>query len=83
MSRAPAARFEPTPQQLADAYAAHRRRSWPASLQAALACPLHGRLIYLHAKTRWLQAQRRAAQPAAPTTPARCGKRAAAGDTDD
>ena len=86
--------FAPSADDLAAAYAAHRRRSWPPTLEAALACPLHSRLVHLHARCRWLRlqaAQAKAARP--PATPARPvpsplptvrdGKRLAAGDTDD
>lgn len=80
---------------LAAAYTRHARRSWPPTLQAALADPLYGGLVRMHAITalRKQQALQSAGRPPAvmTSTPRAMrlpalqfdAKRLAAGDRDD
>ena len=79
---------EPTPQQLQAAFQRLRRRSWPDTLDAALADPVYGPLTRCLAVSLARMALQPAPAtparpPAAPQRPAFDARRAAANDRDD
>lgn len=93
--RLPLLPVQVTDADMAAAYTRHRRRTWPATLDAALADPLYAGLVRLHAIEHLRRQQRLQARQAARITQAAAmtgarrwpfavdHKRAAANDRDD